>query len=180
MKISKNFNTNIMDKKYFIASGKDHLGPFSLSELHGKKLNPDTQIWSEDLGKWTKVTEIAELKDYVISVPPPTPESIEIQIKRENKKVKQNITYKLLQKVTIYTIAIFIFYLIVIFAVLGGFNSDFNSDYYNNYDRGIRLYVANIQQLRTTLGMISLFWSFIFSVIFFVLFFIREKIRYSD
>jgi len=176
-----------MEKKYFIASGKAHLGPFSLSELREKKLNPDTLIWREDLKQWTKVTEIAELKIYVIPVPPPTPEQIEVQIKKENKEIKQNITNRIVKKATIYTIVTYIVFFIVIFIVIGGLKSNFER-YPTPYQYitpafepyfSMGIYVSSVQNLKIVLISISLFWSLIFSAICFVLFFIREKKKYS-
>ena len=83
-----------MEKKFFIAKGKKHLGAFSLTELQTMNLSPDTLIWSEDLGHWTKASEITELKDFIISVPPPTPYILENQItKDKNKKYFKDVIY---------------------------------------------------------------------------------------
>jgi len=72
-----------MAKKYFIANGKNHLGPFSLEELQEKSLSPDTLIWCEDFTQWTKANEISELKNFVIPVPPLTPSKVEYQKVKE-------------------------------------------------------------------------------------------------
>jgi len=167
-----------MGKKYFIASGKDHLGPFTMAELQTKQLNPDTQIWSNDLRQWTKVSDIDELQAFIIPVPPPTPEQVEVQIKKEKIKIKQSNIVKVLSKIFFYTTIMFIIFFLVIFIAIGGFNTN----YVRNIESGaiepyysMRIFV-NEDNLKSLLVKITLFWSFIFSVICFVVFFIRESL----
>lgn len=157
-----------MDKKYFIASGKDHLGPFSLSELQEKKLNPDTLIWSEDLVQWTKAENITELKSYVIPIPPPTPEEAVKRIKKDN--IQRRVSDIL--RIGLFTIIVFVVLIIGIYAVAGGFINTTNT-FHNEFDllepycdMGIYVGIGNVKQV---LFKTSLFWSFIFSGIYFVL-----------
>jgi len=79
-----------MERKYYIAQGKEHLGPFSISELQEKKISPDTLIWYEGLEQWTKASEITELKSCIVSIPlpPPTPSQIEFQTNNKSKFIK--------------------------------------------------------------------------------------------
>lgn len=49
-------------KEYYFSNGEDQEGPFNLNELEGKNIKPDTLIWYEGLGDWTKAENIEEIK----------------------------------------------------------------------------------------------------------------------
>jgi hypothetical protein len=58
-------------KKYFLHDGSQQAGPFDIEELKSKNLNRETPIWYEGLEEWTAISKIAELKEIIISTPPP-------------------------------------------------------------------------------------------------------------
>jgi len=160
-----------MDKKYFIASGKDHLGPFSMSELQAKKLNPDTLIWSEDLGRWTKATEITELKDYVIHIPPPTP----IQISNEEHKIESKIKFQINAQIFKRTLKKTGIFMLITFVVLFLFyNLVVNIDNDLLKDR-FGIYVKKNDNLLFLLALTSLIKSSTISFVYLIMFFFIEK-----
>jgi hypothetical protein len=56
--------------KYFYLDGDIKLGPFTKNELIDKNLNRDSRIWFYGLEDWTKLSDIAELKEIFSSLPP--------------------------------------------------------------------------------------------------------------
>jgi len=182
-----------MEKKYFLAKGKKHLGAFSLTELQTMNLSPDTLIWSEDLGHWTKASEITELKDFIISVPPPTPYILENQItKDKNKKYFKDVIYRII-KAGKQTLFPFLLLFVVIFFVLI-LSSKFGNGYIGkDWEIGNGLYpklssdgfiplaepycywgifIKN-DEIWKFLFQISLFWALVFSIIIFIVLFFK-------
>jgi hypothetical protein len=74
--------------KYFYLDGDTKLGPFTKNELIDKNLNRDSRIWFYGLDDWTKLSDIAELKEIFISLPP----DLNTRSLQENKEVL--ITHK--------------------------------------------------------------------------------------
>jgi len=77
-------------QEYYYLNGKEQLGPFSLDELQGKHLLPDTYIWTEGFEDWIKIKSSPELfaKLKPKSAPPPPPkEFLENQSSPEIKNV---------------------------------------------------------------------------------------------
>lgn len=58
-------------KKYFLHNGDKHDGPFTIDELKLKGIEKDTPIWFEGVSDWTKASELDELKELFIVIPPP-------------------------------------------------------------------------------------------------------------
>lgn len=58
-------------KKYFVHNGKEQQGPYSIDELRLKNLTAKTMIWFEGISNWTEAQFIPELKDLIVSTPPP-------------------------------------------------------------------------------------------------------------
>ncbi|MFN7910420.1 MAG: DUF4339 domain-containing protein [Bacteroidota bacterium] len=58
-------------KKYFLHNGKEQHGPYSLDELQQKGLTAKTMVWFDGISNWTEAQFIPELKDFVVSTPPP-------------------------------------------------------------------------------------------------------------
>jgi len=73
-----------MERKYYIALDRKYFGPFTISELQEKSINPNSLIWYEGLEQWTTASKITELKDFFISTPPEIPLRLEFQKKRKN------------------------------------------------------------------------------------------------
>ena len=56
---------------FFIIENDEQRGPFTLEQLNGMLIFADTPVWHEGLSDWTKASEIAELKDIVITLVEP-------------------------------------------------------------------------------------------------------------
>jgi hypothetical protein len=56
---------------YFIHTGSEQTGPYTLEELKSKGISKDSLIWREELTDWIKAGELPELNVLFIPVPPP-------------------------------------------------------------------------------------------------------------
>lgn len=63
-----------MEHFYYESQGKV-LGPYSISEMRAKKLQPGTFVWRYGYENWTPAFETAELKHLFLPPPPPLPET---------------------------------------------------------------------------------------------------------
>lgn len=70
-------------KKYFYTDGTNNFGPFTLEELHEKKITRETKVWFQELGEWKPAGEVPELTDIFKFTPPP--------INKANYKTMENI-----------------------------------------------------------------------------------------
>jgi hypothetical protein len=59
--------------KYYYADNDIQYGPFTIDELKTKHIKKTTLIWTEGMEDWTLADEIEELKNIIISQPPPLP-----------------------------------------------------------------------------------------------------------
>jgi hypothetical protein len=60
-------------KHYYYSVNNQQQGPFTLDELKVKRLKKSTLVWTDGLKEWTTGDNIDELKEFVISEPPPLP-----------------------------------------------------------------------------------------------------------
>lgn len=60
-------------KKYFYIKDDNKLGPFDIEELKSENLKRDTLVWFQGIKDWTKASEIKELGELFIHLPPPVP-----------------------------------------------------------------------------------------------------------
>lgn len=63
-------------KHYYYADNDQQLGPFTVEELKAKRLKKSTLVWTEGMQDWTIANDIVELKDILISEPPPLPKKM--------------------------------------------------------------------------------------------------------
>lgn len=70
--------------QYFYLDGKNRLGPFSLEEMKSQNLTRDTKVWYYGLDDWTNLSEVADLKEVFLSIPP--------ELKVKDRVVIQNIS----------------------------------------------------------------------------------------
>jgi hypothetical protein len=65
------------EKKYYIANGKNHEGPFSRDEIESfineGKITQDSQINIKGESEWKKAGNIYDLKVLFKNLPPPIP-----------------------------------------------------------------------------------------------------------
>ncbi|MBK7799827.1 MAG: DUF4339 domain-containing protein [Saprospiraceae bacterium] len=60
-------------KKYFYIKNEKELGPFDLEELKSEKIKRDTLVWFQGIKDWTKASNVPELDELFIYLPPPLP-----------------------------------------------------------------------------------------------------------
>lgn len=112
-------------KEYYIVIDDEKHGPFSIEELRGKKISPDTLIWTEEFEEWTEAKNFEELKDILKKTPPPIPkhanvEKKELQISTETKILlakELKINFKYIR----YALLIGIISIPIFFNYYGGF-----------------------------------------------------------
>jgi tetratricopeptide (TPR) repeat protein len=60
-------------KHYYYAINDQQFGPFTVDELKTKRLKKSSLIWTEDMVDWAPAETFLELKEILISEPPPIP-----------------------------------------------------------------------------------------------------------
>jgi len=60
-------------KHYYYENNDQQLGPFTFEELKSKRLKKSALVWTDGLEKWIPADQIEELKDILVSEPPPLP-----------------------------------------------------------------------------------------------------------
>ena len=58
-------------KYYYYRKNGSNKGPFTYEELKDEKLFKDTYVWTDGMQKWEKAHTLDELKDILVSEPPP-------------------------------------------------------------------------------------------------------------
>lgn len=59
--------------QYYYSDKTQPLGPFTFEELKTKRIRKSTLVWRKGLSDWTFAANLEELKDIIISEPPPLP-----------------------------------------------------------------------------------------------------------
>ncbi|MDR1706736.1 MAG: DUF4339 domain-containing protein [Prevotella sp.] len=166
-----------MEKQYYIASGKDHLGPFTLSQMKDKKLLSETLIWYEGLEQWTKAGDLEELKEGipVIVSPPLTP----TQVETVGKRVKELVLRKQLGKSARYAgivfLIVFVLYGIVQYIALD--KQEITESSYNMYSgrTQYQTYRMSTEDIISTAATSALMMAFIISLVSLPVFYFIEK-----
>ena len=60
-------------KKYFYIKDESKIGPFNIEDLKLEGIKRDTLIWFQGIKNWTKASEVTELCELFIHLPPPIP-----------------------------------------------------------------------------------------------------------
>jgi hypothetical protein len=120
-----------MRKEYFIERQGQKQGAFSLEELKAMDIYDYMLVWKAGWDNWKKVTEVEELKDVVITSPPPTPKEKELFKRKE----QINFTLKQTSEKTVKVVGVIIFamFLIALMAAL--------SEQDNSYGLGFFAYI---------------------------------------
>lgn len=63
-------------KKYYLHDGTKNIGPFDIAELQEKKITKTSPVWFEGIEDWTTAGEIEELKNILVSTPPPIKKNV--------------------------------------------------------------------------------------------------------
>ena len=65
-----------MRKYYYKDAAGQQQGPFTIEELAGKNISPNTAVWYDTLPKWTTAAEVDELKNIITTDIPQTASAI--------------------------------------------------------------------------------------------------------
>lgn len=100
-------------KYYYYAEKGSKFGPLTIEELKNKRLKKSTLIWTEGMESWKPAKTIDELKNFLISEPPPLPNEESEQIFKVPKvkkypSQKYDITYEKERKATVMGILLLI------------------------------------------------------------------------
>lgn len=60
-------------KRYFIMRDRRQSGPFTIVQLRGAGLRPETLVWNEEAFDWEKAATLAELKELLAEPAPVKP-----------------------------------------------------------------------------------------------------------
>ena len=55
--------------EFFIIKNDEQQGPFTLEQLSGMSIMPDTPVWCEGMSDWTTASQVAELQQLVAYAP---------------------------------------------------------------------------------------------------------------
>lgn len=77
-------------KHYYYAENDQQLGPFTLDELKTKRLKRSTLVWTDGMENWASANDIDDLKDILISEPPPLPKKKSVEPIVEIIQTKQS------------------------------------------------------------------------------------------
>jgi len=82
-------------KYYYYVKNEQRLGPFTLEEIQAQKIKKSTLIWADGMENWEVAETIEELKDFLVSEPPPIPKKQQPESKKKTKdNTKYDLTYK--------------------------------------------------------------------------------------
>lgn len=133
---------------YFILIDNEQVGPFRIKELLEKKIKikSDTLVWHEGLPDWIEAKYVEELKQLLISTPPPipikeNPKKTLVEISLEDKdysKIKKEfaINFKIEFKtfITYIGISIIVYLIIYIIGYFYVYDIDFYSRWFDDID----------------------------------------------
>ncbi|NDP28280.1 MAG: DUF4339 domain-containing protein [Flavobacterium sp.] len=80
-------------KKYYLHSGTESSGPFTIEELKAKNITKASPVWFEGMLHWKTAGEIPELTSLFMVTPPPIapflfpPSPLKVEEKREPRKI---------------------------------------------------------------------------------------------
>lgn len=99
--------------KYFIKLDEEQKGPLSIEELKGMNLTDQYLYWTDGLPTWRKITEIKELEEFILKLPP-------TEDKTSNEILKRTKIYR---NIFMYIVIVGT---IIFFAFLGGFSDKYD------------------------------------------------------
>ena len=119
-------------KYYYYANNDQQFGPFTLDELKVKRLKKSTLVWTDGLQNWTTADSFDELKNFIISEPPPLPTNrktskIDNLVKIESKDLSISNNYTKESEATL--IGIILLFIPIILKLFGVFTFESNTSY---------------------------------------------------
>lgn len=55
--------------QYYIANGKQPLGPFDLNQLREMNITPETLVWNQSMPDWQRADQVEELRTQLLGLP---------------------------------------------------------------------------------------------------------------
>ena len=80
-------------KHYYYADDDQQLGPFTLDELKTKRLKKSVLVWTDGMDEWSMADSVDELKDILVSEPPPLLKKNHPQPPIETVQIKHTPTF---------------------------------------------------------------------------------------
>jgi len=149
-------------KHYYYADNDQQLGPFSFDELKTKRLKKTTLVWTEGMQDWAMADSINELKEILMSTPPPlpkksnAPQAIEtVHIKRSTKpktSKKYDLAYEKETDATVFGILLIIFS--VILSLTGAITFETIESY--NQGRAIIAIISLVLRIAITVWVVNI------------------------
>ena len=91
-----------MERQYWIIRNGESLGPFTMDELRGMGITPDTKVWFVDLKDWTPAGELSLFDSLFAATPEQEPQAEDVQAepaaRLQPKKPKKRLPRKKQQR----------------------------------------------------------------------------------
>lgn len=58
---------------YYYSDGISQFGPFSKEEMKSMTIKPDTLVWFPGMPEWKRASEVPEMREFIVILPPPLP-----------------------------------------------------------------------------------------------------------
>ncbi|MAL59711.1 MAG: hypothetical protein CMC14_06665 [Flavobacteriaceae bacterium] len=139
-------------KYYYYIFNDQRLGPFTLEELKIRRLKKSTLVWVEGMEDWVSADSINELKEILISEPPPLPNKrgVPQSIKNVNinqvPRPKSSNTYDLTYKKE--TDATFFGILLIVLPIINGITKTITFEKIESYYLGTAIIAIILFVLR--------------------------------
>lgn len=135
-------------KHYFYADNNKKFGPFTFEELKAKRLKKSTLVWTDGMQDWVVADSIIELKEILISEPPPLPKE-----RNTPKTSKQfDLTYEKETEATYYGILLII--VLTIIRVTGAITFETVESY--NQGKVIIVIISLVLRIAVTFWVVNI------------------------
>ena len=81
-----------MERQYWIIRNGESLGPFTMDELRGMGITPDTKVWFVDLKDWTPAGELSLFDSLFAATPEQEPQAEEVQAETAAEESEEKTT----------------------------------------------------------------------------------------
>lgn len=78
-----------MERQYWIIRNGESLGPFTMDELRGMGITPDTKVWFVDLKDWTPAGELSLFDSLFAATPEQEPQAEEVQAETATEEAEE-------------------------------------------------------------------------------------------
>ena len=82
-------NILVMERQYWIIRNGESLGTFTMDELRGMGITPDTKVWFVDLKDWTPAGELSLFDSLFAATPEQEPQAEEVQAETATEEAEE-------------------------------------------------------------------------------------------